>query len=358
MSEPDAQRAFAPTPRRREEFRKQGRFARARDAATVAATLSVVGTLLGSRTAIGAALQRLFRATHGNVAAFATGGYGDAFRVAGESLLSIAVPPMLAAAGAGAVAGLAQSGLRLNTESLGFTLSRMNPSARIRDLVSPKRAAVELILSLLRIGLIAYVAYRISLVEFTDLLTLGRVPLEVSLDAIVRSIVHVIVGATLALGVIAVVDYLQSHLRLAKEMMMTRQELMEDQRHAEGDPRLKGRMKARARALAKKRALQNVKRADVVITNPTHIAVALRYNDRDPAPVVVAKGHDDIALSIRREARTCGIPILENRPLARALDAEVPVGQTIPAAHFAAVARVLAYVYRLRGRGRRGTRRA
>lgn len=358
MSDPDAHREFAPTPKRREEFRKQGRFARARDAATVAATLGVVGTLLGSRAAIGSAMDRMFRATHGNLGAFAVGRVGDAFRVASESLLAVAVPPILAAAGAGALAGLVQSGLRLNTDSLGFTLSRMNPAARLKDLFSPKRAIVELLLSALRIGVIAYVAYRISSIEFSDLRTLGRVPLELSIDSMVRAIVRVVLGATLALGVIAVVDFLQSRFRLSREMMMTRQELMEDQRQQEGDPKLKGRMRARARALAKKRALQNVKRADVIVTNPTHIAVALRYSDRDPAPVVVAKGHDDIALSIRREARTCGIPILENRPLARALDAEVSVGHTIPAAHFAAVARVLAYVYRIRGRGRRGTQRA
>jgi flagellar biosynthetic protein FlhB len=313
---------------------------------------------MGSRTTIGTALERLFRATHGNLAALSYGRFADAFRVAGESLLTIAGPPILAAAGAGAIAGLVQSGLRLNTDALGFTLSRMHPGNRIKDLFSPKRAIVELLLSGLRIGVIGYVAYRISSVEFVDLLTLGRVPLEISADSIVHSVVRVVLGATLALGVIAAVDYAQSRFRLSKEMMMTRQELMEDQRQQEGDPKLKGRMKARARALAKKRALQNVKRADVIVTNPTHIAVALRYNDRDPAPVVVAKGHDDIALSIRREARTWGIPILENRSLARALDAEVPVGHTIPAAHFAAVARVLAYVYRLRGRKRRGTQHA
>jgi flagellar biosynthetic protein FlhB len=116
-------------------------------------------------------------------------------------------------------------------------------------------------------------------------------------------------------------------------------------------------MRARARALAKKRAIQNVKKADVVVTNPTHIAVALRYGDKDAAPVVVAKGHDDDALRIRSEARKYGIPILENRPLARALDAEVPVGRAIPVAHFAAVARILAYVFRLKNK-RRGTHRA
>ena len=320
--------------------------------------LAVVGTLVGSRTAMGDALNRLFRATHGNLGAYSLERYGDTFQVAGETLLAVAVPPILAAAGAGAIAGLVQSGLRLNTDALGFTLSRMNPVARLKDLFSPRRAMVELILSGLRIGIVAYVSYRMSMVDYPTILTIGRFPLEISIDFTVRSIVRVVLGATLALGVIAVADYLQSRLRLSKEMMMTRQELMEDQRQQEGDPKLKGRMRARARALAKKRALQNVKRADVIVTNPTHIAVALRYGDRDPAPVVLAKGHDEIALSIRREARTCGIPILENRPLARALDAEVPVGHAIPATHFAAVARVLAYVYRLRGRGRRGTQRA
>ena len=139
---------------------------------------------------------------------------------------------------------------------------------------------------------------------------------------------------------------------------MTRQELTQEMRQQDGDPKVKGRMKARARALAKKRALQNVKKASVVVTNPTHVAVALRYDEKDAAPVVVAKGLDDEALRIRTEARKYGIPILENRPLARALEAEVPIGHAIPAAHFAAVARVLAFVYRLRGSRRGGTRRA
>ncbi len=103
MSDPDAHREFAPTPRRREEFRKQGRFARARDAAAVAAMLAVVGTLVGSRTAMGDALNRLFRATHGNLGAYSLERYGDTFQVAGETLLAVAVPPILAAAGAGAI---------------------------------------------------------------------------------------------------------------------------------------------------------------------------------------------------------------------------------------------------------------
>jgi flagellar biosynthetic protein FlhB len=98
----------------------------------------------------------------------------------------------------------------------------------------------------------------------------------------------------------------------------------------------------------------NVRKAAVVVTNPTHIAVALRYERSDIAPVVIAKGHDDVALRIRSEARRHGVPILENKPLARALDAEVPLGHFVPAAHFVAVARVLAFVMRLQGRRVRG----
>lgn len=107
-------------------------------------------------------------------------------------------------------------------------------------------------------------------------------------------------------------------------------------------------MKAKARQNLKKMSMKAVKHADVIVTNPTHVAVALRYGPKDPAPIVLAKGHDEMALRIRAEARKHGIPIMENRRLARALDAEVQVGRTVPASHFAAVARVLAFVYKLK----------
>lgn len=121
-------------------------------------------------------------------------------------------------------------------------------------------------------------------------------------------------------------------------------------RSNDGDPKVKARMRARAKALARRRAALDMKNAAVVITNPTHVAVALRYGAKDPAPVVIAKGHDEVALQIRADARKHGVPIIESRALARSLDAEVPIGRPIPGAHFAAVAKVLAFVYRLKGR--------
>lgn len=351
------EKTFEPTAQRREEFRKQGRFARARDAAPVAAMVSAVGALLGSRTAIGEALGKLFLASHGNLGALAHGEPGDVFRFAGEALLTVAAPASLAAAIAAMVAGLAQTGLQLNLDAVGFKPERLDPISRLRQLASPKQAVIEMLLSILRVGVVGYVAYRVALVELPDLLDLARTSVDVASERIVKATVRVVLSAAAVLAAVAAIDYAQSRFRLAQEMKMTRQEFMQDMRQNDGDPKMKGRIKARARALAKKRALQNVKKADVVVTNPTHVAVALRYDEKDAAPVVVAKGHDDQALRIRAEARKHGVPILENRPLARALDAEVPIGHAIPISHFAAVARVLAYVYRLRGR-RRGTRRA
>jgi flagellar biosynthesis protein FlhB len=180
----------------------------------------------------------------------------------------------------------------------------------------------------------------------------------VAAEKIVAAVTHLLLVAGGAVGAVAIVDYAQSRFRLSQEMRMTRRELMDEMRQNDGDPKMKARLRARAKAMARKRAIQAVRTASVVVTNPTHVAVALRYEESDAAPVVVAKGHDDLALRIRAEARKYGIPILENRPLARALDAEVPVGRRIPLAHFAAVARVLAFVYKLPGARRRGTRRA
>lgn len=357
MSDQD-NRQFDPTEHRREQFRKEGRFARSRDASSVAATLCVVGVLLGSRGAIFDGVNNLFRQSLGDLSALSRGKPGDVFRLAAEFLMAVVGPSAVAAACAALAVGLAQSGMRINMEAVGFKPERLNPVERLKQLVAPKRAFTEIVLSLLRVGAVGYVAYRIAMGELPDLLTLCRASVDVSASRIVAAAVHVVFGAGGVLAAIAILDYAQSRLRIGQEMKMTRQELKDEMRQNELDPKIKGRLKARQRALAKKRALQSVKKADVVVTNPTHVAVALRYAERDVAPIVLAKGHDEAALRIRSEARKYGIPILENRALARALDAEVPVGEPIPVAHFAAVARVLAFVYRIRGRKKPGTRRA
>ena len=344
-------RTYDPTPRRREQFRKDGRFPRARDAGGMAAALAVLGALtLVDRSARGAwhelLIQAFGRADQPELALV------RALELAGTALAIVLVPVLFAAGLAAFGAGAAQAGLHVETESIGFKFERLNPLPRLMEIFAPKRGAVETVLALLRIGLVGYVAYRAVLIELPVLLGLSRLALADGVATLVRAASRVVLTATGALAVVTAADYGWSFWRHEQDLKMTRQELMDEARAEDGDPKAKARMRARARAAAKKRALSQVKNADVIVTNPTHIAVALRYGGSDAAPVVIAKGHDEVALAIRREARKHGIPIVENRPLARALDANVAVGKIIPASHFIAVAKILAFVYQIKNRRR------
>jgi flagellar biosynthetic protein FlhB len=350
------ERSFDPTPHRREQFRKEGRFAKSKDAGGVVATLAVLAVVAGTQGAIGQSIQRAFQRCYGDLGALGREDGSDAVHSALDVLLVLAVPAMIASSVTGIGAGIAQSGARLYLDNLGFNAARLNPFPNLARLFSPKQGSVQAILSVLRVGFVGYVAYRALLIELPTLLTLSRHGLKDGGSLIVQAIVRVLLSTLAALASVAVVDYAQNRFSLEREMKMTRREVMEENRSQDGDPKIKARMRARARALARKRSLENVKRATVIIANPTHISVALRYASNDPAPMVVAKGHDELAMAIRTEARKAGIPILENRPLARALDAEVPVGHAIPAAHFAAVAKILAFIYRTSGS--RGMQRA
>jgi flagellar biosynthetic protein FlhB len=154
-----------------------------------------------------------------------------------------------------------------------------------------------------------------------------------------------------AMALIAAVDYFYQRRRFEISLRMTKQEVKDELKQDEGDPQQKARMRQIARERMKRKMLQSVPKATVVITNPTHYAVALRYNPGDPAPVVVAKGAGVFALKIRDLARTHGVPIVERPALARGIYAAVKEGQPIPAVLFRAVAEVLAFIFRLRGVG-------
>jgi flagellar biosynthetic protein FlhB len=275
-------------------------------------------------------------------------------RGAAGPILAEVGPPLGACAVAAFIAGFAQAGFRPNTDALSPKADRLDPSAGFQRLFSWKKNTVELVFSLLRVGLAGYVGYRAVARELPLLLSTVRAPLVRGALACASSIGWVVVSVLFTLVILAAVDYAQSRFSIEREMRMTHGERTEETKQQEGDLKAKAKMKARARQHAKKRALSAVKTADVVVTNPTHVAVALRYGPKDAVPVVVAKGHDEVALKIRAEARKHGIPILENRPLARALDAQVAVGRPIPANYFSAVAQVLAFVYRLRKRGALG----
>jgi len=351
----DSERTLDPTDQRKEQFRKEGRFARSRDAGGVVAGAAVLAVLAGSRERLATSIKRLFDSTLGDVSALDRLGPALVLQGALTELVTIAGIAVAAAVVASVVVGISQSGLRAYTDLAMPKLERLSPMEGLARL-NPKKAALEAGVGLLRVIVVGAVAWKSLSKELPDLVTLASVPLEGGIGKVFASLGRVAGYTTGALFLISALDYAKSRYELSQQMKMTRKEREDEAKQEDGDAKAKAKMKAKARANARKRSMSSVKNADVIVTNPTHVAVALRYGPKDPAPIVLAKGHDEIALRIRAEARKHGIPILENRKLARALDAEVAVGRTIPAAHFAAVARVLAFVYKLRGKTRKATK--
>jgi flagellar biosynthetic protein FlhB len=298
----------------------------------------------------GRAVDQLFQYCFGNVDALIRGDRDMVIFVVGTGLLFMVLPVTLAATFGSIIANVLQKGLHFYPDNISFDLSRLNPLPRLQELFKPVHASKELMLAVLRVVIIGSVAYNAVVPEIPRLLALTVSPLNESYTYLVDLVFWLIVKVLAALIMLAAIDYLQSYFEVEKEMKMTMQEIKEEQRAQDGDPKVKGRLRARARQMAKQRMMQGVKQADVIVTNPTHISVALRYAKTDVAPVVIAKGHDEDALQIRAEARRYSIPIVENRPLARALDAEVRIGQIIPGQHFQAVAQVLAFVFKLKSR--------
>ena len=345
----------APTPHRRDQFRKQGQFARARDLTTIASVSAVIIVTSSNRERVANSMDLLLASTFGDLTAIGRGQFDSVVKMAGATLFILVVPTILAAASSSILAGVVQSGWHFYWDLIGFHPEKLNPIPRLQQLVKPKFQWKELAIATVRVGIIGWVAYKTLWPFIPQLLNLSKTQsLPEAYGQIREIILRVVWRVLLALTAFAVIDYGQSKFFLEREMRMSSKEVKDEAKAHDGDPATKGRIRTMGRELIRKVQLRMVKKATVVVTNPTHVSVALRYDTNDAAPVVLAKGHDDEALKIRSEARKHGIPIIESRALARALDAEVPIGHPIPQAHYAAVAQVLAFVYRIKGRTIRG----
>lgn len=252
-----------------------------------------------------------------------------------------------------AVAGsLLQHGWLLTFDPIIPRFSKLNPWEGIKRLFST-RSLVELGKSLLKMALISWVVYT-SMVDSTmQVLGLAATTIQEVLDLLSRETLGVLWRVALTFVVLGVLDFAYQKFEYIKNLRMTKQEVRDEYKQMEGDPQIKARIRQMQREAAQRRMMQEVPKADVVITNPTHFAVALRYVPGEmTAPKVVAKGRGLIAERIRELAREHGVPLVENPPLARTLFREVNLDTAIPGNLFKAVAEVLAYVYRLRRRKR------
>lgn len=259
------------------------------------------------------------------------------------------VAPIL---GVGLVIGIASNYLQVRSlftlEPLKLQLSRISPLGGAKRMFGI-RAWVELAKSLAKVLVIGYFLYSSISHNMQMFPTLQELDVGQSALLLGSALQDMAMKIAIAFVVIAVLDYFYQWWDYEKNLKMSQEELKEEFKQTEGNPQLKAEIKKKQRAVAMRRMMQDLKKADVVVTNPTHYAVALRYAPKEhKAPYVVAKGQDEVAFRMRELAKEYNIVVMENKPLARALYAQVEIGQMVPEALYKAVAEVLAFVYRLR----------
>ena len=245
-----------------------------------------------------------------------------------------------------------QVGLTFNTESIEFKLDKLNPINGFGRIFS-KRSLVELAKSFFKILVIGFFLYRFIHEQILAMPQFMFFDLTTSLALVAEIIFQM---AFIVIGVImimALMDYGYQKWQTTQDLKMTKQEVKDEMKQSEGDPQIKGKIRQKQRQMAMARMMKEVPKADVIVTNPTHYAIALSYQQGMSAPLVVAKGQDLVAQRIKEIAREARVPIIENKPLARAIYAAVQIGDAIPQELYQAVAEVLAYVYRLK-HARRG----
>ncbi len=349
MALDDADRTEPPTQRRRDEAREEGQIARSVDLTAAAALLAgllllkFIGPLM---------LDRLMALTRslGDPPPVAAHGLLPWVRLTGRAAADALLPFLALLVVLTAVAAVAQSGLLLTWKKLSPKVERLDPVQGLKRLWSGE-SVIRLLLGLAKVGLVGWVAWITIKARLGPVLGTGRLPagglLAVSLELLFDLALRL--GAVLL--VLGLIDYFHQRWKLERQLRMTRQEVRDELRKMEGDPLVKQRRRQIQRRLAMQRIHAEVPRADVVVTNPTHYAVALRYVANEMrAPRVTAKGRDQLAERIRHLALQHGVPLVQRPPLARALYAGVEVGQEIPPQFYRAVAEVLAYVYQLSGR--------
>lgn len=337
------------TPRRREEAREEGRVAKSTD---LNSALVLFVSLIVLRVAGPYMFGTLMSMTRAILANLHTGSLDDAgiraTAISCASVLAAVSLPILVSAGAvGVASNVLQVGFRVSSKPMIPDINRMDPIKGFMRLVS-WRGLVELIKSCGKVAIVGYVVYACLKTEYPNLLKLSDLPAPAASAQIGGVCWRLLSRACAATFILAILDYMYQRLQYEISLRMTKHEVKEEFKRSEGDPQVKARIRRRQIEMRRSRMVQMVPKADVVVTNPTHIAVALEYDaSRMSAPTVIAKGQCLLAERIKAIAEAHGIPIVENVEVARLLYRLVEVGQQIPEELYQAVAEILAFVYRL-----------
>ncbi len=248
------------------------------------------------------------------------------------------------------VSDVVQVGWKPTGKPIQPKLSKINPMSGFQRMFSVN-SLVELVKSIAKIGLIVYICYSYLKDKWPLLFSLYGITLMQALRLAADTVTDLGIRIAIVYMIVALADFAYQKIKFSRDMRMTKQEVKEEYKQQEGDPQIKGKVRQRMREASQRRMMQNLPQADVVITNPTHYAVAIKYDPEvADAPLVIAKGEDYLAARIKEVAKEHHIEIVENKPLARMLYANVDVGQTVPPELYQAVAEVLAFVYHLQGK--------
>ncbi len=338
------------TPRKKSEARKKGQVAKSKEV-NLALTLLACTLLLASLSGYVTGNLRSLLIYFLNQDFLTTIDYLSLQKFMAVALwkialiyLPIAIPIMLM----GVLANFIQTGFILSSEPIKPQLSKLNPISGFKRMFS-KKSFMDLLKNLAIVGIVGYIGYGYIRDNYSQILTLGNLYLP-SLGVELKNLfISIFSKVTLVMVIIALVDFIYQRYSFNKDLKMTKQEIKEEFKQDEGDPQLKSKIKQRQREIASRRMMQAVPEATVVVTNPTHYAVALKYEDSAmAAPKVVAKGADIIALKIKEIAKANNVPIIENRPLARRLYDEVDLEKEIPQEMYQGVAELLAALYKLK----------
>jgi flagellar biosynthetic protein FlhB len=339
-----------PTPQKLKKAKKEGQIGRSQDVGAwfgmLAASIVLPRTLSSAMDNAREVMTKLPDVIADPDPQTAMGILKDALMSAGWAVLPLALTMMAV----GIAAAAAQGGIRVATKLFVPKFNRLNPLPGIKRMFGPQ-AAWEATKALIKTSVLAAVLYWTMKDIVPLLMTAGRLQIGSLLGVVSDAVLSLIRAAAVAGIVMAGADYMVVRKRTNKQLRMTKEEVKQEHKNTEGDPHVKGQIRAKQMAMARNRQMADVPTADVVLINPTHVAVALRYDPEKGAPRVIAKGRGALARKIRDLAAEHRVPMVQDPPLARTLEKNTEVGMEIPAELYGAVAKVLAFVMSLKARG-------
>ena len=273
------------------------------------------------------------------------------------TFVRVCVPLLMIAVLLAVIATAAQTKLLFSTDALKPKFSRLSPLQGFKKMFSSK-SIVEVVKGIIKISILIYIIYDFFMGQLINFEKTLKLDLISSSAYILDCVIKLVMKVSIAFVVISAFDYLYQWWDYERQLKMSKQEVKEEYKQTEGNPQIKGKIKELQRRMAMSRMMQSVPDADVVLRNPTHFAVALKYDgEKDIAPIVVAKGQDEIALRIVKIAEENGVQVVENKPIARALYAMTQVSGTIPEEFYGTIAEILVYVYKLDGKDLTGKKK-